>query len=450
MRSAMKTPFLAVMLLILGIALASVNAQTTSKQLEQLQRDLKAAQAARDAQSARANSLEVEIRNLGARENSLAGQVKALNARLTKLEGEREFVQGQLGNTQRKSQALQLDIKELSAKIDYQKIQVGRLIVSLDRERSNRYVKLMARAENAFDLAVKTRDLDTIQGVNLDVIAELKDNVAQLSAKNLEYVGVIAKLNEYQRKLEAKRVDITKNRTQLNTSIAQLRETQQGRRVLLLQAVRAQQAASVQAGNIFQNILQERQRLAVIREQRRQEALRRAREEAARRKAREAEIARVRDIQERERQQQLENERQSQANTAIASIRPVPLPASVGRLQFPIPGGQIVGDFGTDGDWMTIRAPRDGAPVLAAADGEIAQIQLLGANYGYSVIILHTDSGSVMTGYGNLQYPVIGAGSAVKAGQIIGYTGGGTLFGLDQLNFSVARDGITVNPRGYF
>ncbi|NJK43815.1 MAG: hypothetical protein HC933_05605 [Pleurocapsa sp. SU_196_0] len=137
-----------------------------------------------------------------ARENTLAGQVKALNARLTKLEGEREFVQGQLGNTQRKSQALQLDIKELSAKIDYQKIQVGRLIVSLDRERSNRYVKLMARAENAFDLAVKTRDLDTIQGVNLEVIAELKDNVARLSAKNLEYVGVIAKLNEYQRKLE--------------------------------------------------------------------------------------------------------------------------------------------------------------------------------------------------------------------------------------------------------
>jgi murein DD-endopeptidase MepM/ murein hydrolase activator NlpD len=447
-RSAVKR--VATVVAIVGIALVTAFAQTTSKQLEQLQRDLRAAQTARDNQAARANTLEGEIRNLSAQENRLAGQVKALNERLTKLETEREFVQGQLNKTQKKSDALELEIKTLSAKIDYQKIQVSRLIVSLDRERSNRYVKLLARAENAFDLAVKTKDLDTIQDVNLNVIQELKTNVAQRNAKNLEYVAVIAKLNEYQRKLEAKRVDITKNRTQLNSSIAQLRQTQAGRKVLLLQAIRAQQAASAQASSIFQGIVKERQRLAEIRRQRAEEARRRRLAEEKRKREEAARIAAIRDAQERERQKQFEAQRQSQANAEIEAIKPIPLPASIGRLLFPISGGRITSDFGEEGDWMTITASQAGAPVLAAADGQIMAVRLQGANYGYSILIAHTDSFDVITGYSNLQAPLVGFGQSIRAGQVIGYTGGGTLIPANDLHFSVARNNVNVNPRAYF
>jgi murein DD-endopeptidase MepM/ murein hydrolase activator NlpD len=261
---------------------------------------------------------------------------------------------------------------------------------------------------------------------------------------------VIAKLNEYQRKLEAKRVDISKNKAQLNSSIAQLRQTQAGRKVLLLQAVQAQQAASAQATTLFQGIVKERQRLAEIRRQRAEEARRRRLAEEKRRREEAARIAAIRDAQERERQKQFEAQRQTQANADIEAIRPIPLPASIGRLLFPISGGRITADFGEEGDWMTISAPQAGAPVLASADGQVMGVRLLAANYGYTILIAHTENLDVITTYGNLQAPLVQFGQGIKAGQVIGYTGGGTLIPPNDLHFGVARGGVTVNPRGYF
>ena len=437
---------------VVGMALLTVftQAQTSSKQLEQLQRDLRIAQAARDAQTVRANSLEGELRSLSARESALNAQVKTLNSRLTKLETEEAFTQAQLDKTQRKSAALQLEIASLTAKIDYQKIQVARLIVSLDREKSNRYVRLLARADNAFDLAVQTRDLETIQGVNLSAITELKSDVALLSAKNLEYVGVIAKLNGYQRNLEAKKQAITKNRQALAVGIAGLRQTQLGRKALLLQAVRARQVASAQAGNIFASLEVEKARLAELRRRAAEEARRRRIEEAKRRAAEEARIAAIRDAEARQRQQQLEAQRQTQANTTIANIQPIALPGSIGQLRFPISGGRITADFGAEGDWMVITASQDGAPVYAAADGTVVASRLIAANYGWTVLIAHTKSFDVLTTYANLQAPNLEAGQNIRAGQVIGYTGGGTLLPANELHFQVALNGVPVNPRGYF
>ena len=438
---------------VVGIALLTVfgSAQTSSKQLEQLQRDLRIAQAARDAQATRASSLEGELRSLSKREARLNAQVKELNSRLTKLESEQAFTQRQLAKTQQKSAALQLEIAALSAKIDYQKIQVARLIVSLDRERSNRYVRLLARADNAFDLAVQTRDLETIQGVNLSAITELKSDVATLSAKNLEYVGVIAKLNGYQRTLEGKREAITKNRKALAVGIVGLQQTQLGRKALLLQAVRARQVASAQAGNIFASLEVEKARLAELRRRAAEEARRRRIEEAKRRASEEARIAAIRDAEARQRQQQLEAQRQTRENTVIASIQPVALPGSIGQLRFPISGGRITADFGAEGDWMVITAPQDGAPVYAVADGTVyAAPRLIAANYGWTVIIAHTSGYDVLTTYGNLQAPNLEAGQNIRAGQVIGYTGGGTLLPANELHFQVALNGVPVNPRGYF
>lgn len=441
---------LAIFAIALVVALTPVGAQTTSKQLEQLQRDLRAAQNARDAQAARATDLQGQIKNLSAQESRLNAQVTELNSRLTKLETERAQTQTQIDNTQRKSDALALEIKALSAKIDYQKIQVSRLIVSLDLERSNRYVKLLARAENAFDLAVKTRDLDTIQDVNLNVITELRDNVAALNKKNNEYIAVIAKLNGYQRTLEAKKTAITKNRAALNTSINGLRQTQLGRKALLLQAVRAQQAASAQALNIFSRLEAEKARLRELRRRAAEEARRKRIEEARRRAAEEARIAAIRDAQARERQQALEAQRQAQANTEIASVAPIALPSSIGRLLFPISGGRITADFGSEGDWMVITAPEAGAPVIAAANGVVLESRLVAANYGWTVIVAHTEDLEVVTTYGNLQAPNMFSGQNVRAGQVIGYTGGGTLLPANELHFQVVRGSNPVNPRGYF
>jgi murein DD-endopeptidase MepM/ murein hydrolase activator NlpD len=439
-------------LLISGAVLLGfqgATAQTTSRKLEQLQRDLRTQQEIRDRQNRKAGSLERELRDLNTQEKTLLTRVQALNVRLTKLQDERAFVQGQLDKTTKRSEQLQLEIKTLEARITYGKKQLQRLLIALDRERSNRYVKLMARAENAFELSVKSRDLDAIQDVNLDVIDDLRTNAAQLTEKNLEYRGVIAKLNEYQRKLESKKEAITKNRADLNANIAQLRRTQRGKQALQYEALQASRTASARATVIFSGVVQERNRLAEIRRQRALEAARRAEVERQRQIAEAQRLAAIRDANERSKQQALEAQRQRQVARDIRSIQPIALPANVGRFQFPMPGGRISANFGFDGnDYMTITGS-PGAAAAAAADGIVTAVQSIGANYGYSVVVAHTDDGLVSTVYGNLQFPNIGYGQNIRAGQILGYVGGGDLFPNDELHFYVARGTIYIDPRPY-
>jgi murein DD-endopeptidase MepM/ murein hydrolase activator NlpD len=440
------------LLLLLGAVLLGfqgATAQTTSKKLEQLQRDLRVQQNIRSAQNARASRLERDLRDLNTQEKTLLGRVKALNERLSKLQDERAFVQGQLDKTTKRSEQLQLEIKTLELRIAYGKKQLQRLLVALDRERSNRYVKLMARAENAFDLSVKSRDLDAIQDVNLDVIDDLRINAAQLVEKNLEYRAVIAKLNEYQRNLEAKKEAITQNRANLNANITRLRRTQRGKQALQYEALQASRAASAKASVIFGGVVQERNRLAEIRRQRALEAKRRAEAERQRQIAEARRLAAIRDANERSRQQELETERQQRAVRDIRNIAPIALPINVDRLQFPMPGGRISANFGFDGnDYMTITGS-PGAAIIAAADGIVTGVQSIGANYGYSIVIAHTDNGSVSTVYGNLQFPSIGYGQNIRAGQTLGYVGGGDLFPNDELHFYVARGTIYIDPRPY-
>ena len=431
------------------VLMVAVFAQTSSPQLEQLQRDLRQQQQIRNLSNAKASSLAQDIKQLSVREVQLNALVKGLNLRLAKLERERALTQGQLTKTEDRSQNLQLEIAMLEAKIAYGKEQLQNLISTLDRERSNRYVRLMVRAENAFDLAVKARDLDTIQDVNLNVIDELNINSALLGGKNREFVAVIAKLNQYQRTLERKKIEITQNRRQLNVNIADLRKTRVGRQALQLQAIQSAQAASASAAGIYSSLVSERNRLTEIRRQRALEA-QRLRAEAARRKLEEAaRIARIRDQRAREAAAALEQQRQNQVQAQITRIEPIALPSTVGRFSFPMPGAFIAADYGADGnDYLTIRGASGGS-VVAVADGAVMKVETIGANYGYYVLIAHTDNLSLVSMYGNLQYPNVVVGQNIRAGQVIGNVGGGALFADNELHFHVVRNGANVNPRPY-
>ena len=306
-------------------------AQTSSPQLEQLQRDLREQQRIRNLQSAKATSLERDIQFLTSQERDLNTQVKALSLRLGKLETERASTQVQLTKTEDKSQNLSLEIQTLEAKIAYGKEQLSKLITTLDRERSRRYVRLMVRAENAFDLAVKAKDLDLIQDVNLNVIDELNTNALLLSNKNQEFMAVIAKLNGYQRILERKKAEITKNQTKLKASIAALQKTKVGRQALQLQAVQSAQLASAKAATIYLNFQAERQRLTEVRRQRALEA-QRLRQEAARRKREEAvRIARIRDAKAKARAILLERQREIRVEAQIVRFTPIALPINVSK-----------------------------------------------------------------------------------------------------------------------
>lgn len=434
---------------ICALALLGALAQTSSPQLEQLQRDLREQQRIRNQQNQLAGNLERDIRNLSNQERQLNASVAALNLRLKKLENERAFTQQQLVKTEDKSESLDLEIKMLEVKIAYGKEQLSKLISTLDRERSNRYVRLMVRAENAFDLAVKAKDLDSIQDVNINVIDELNTNVAELATKNAEFLAVIEKLNQYQRILENKKIEINKNRTTLNANIASLKKTRAGRQALQLQAVQSAQAASANASSIYVSLVAERKRLAEVRRRQAVEAARLRAEAAQRKREEAARIAQIRDQRAKVEAIRLENLRNARAQAQIAQVQPIALPSSISSLRFPMPGGSIISEFGAEGNsYMAIQGAPGGA-VTTVADGIVLKAETIGANYGYVVVIAHTEDASLWTVYANLQYPNVGVDQNVRAGQVIGNVGGGALFPNNELHFSVARNGVNVNPRPY-
>jgi murein DD-endopeptidase MepM/ murein hydrolase activator NlpD len=432
--------------------------------VQSLEQNLQTAKAIRAQQAARAAALETELRNLGGQESKLSSQVRKLNNTLNKLELDRLALIQAIEKNQKASKALVAQIAKLNQTVTDQKKAVQELIVSIDRERSSRYVKLLARADNVYDLVVKSKDLNTIGENDLNVIDALKKSIAQREQKNLELQKVIAQLNANQRFLETKKDAITRNRGQLNASIAQLRRTAQGRKVVLLETVKARQRTDASIGSILNTVFRQRQALkqerARILEIRRQAALiaaRKAAAERARARAEERRIARLKSQRaraaaiEQERIRQLKAAQQAanaQTNLPSVPAAPIDLPASLGRLSQPIPGGRITANFGQQGEYMAIQADQAGAAVYAAADGQVARVTLVQANSGYTVIIAHTDS--IWTVYQNMQDPPLEPGQVVRRGQFIGYVGGGAINPADQLQFAVAVNGVLVDPRPYF
>jgi murein DD-endopeptidase MepM/ murein hydrolase activator NlpD len=298
----------------------------------------------------------------------------------------------------------------------------------------------------------------------LTVIDSLKKNIADRQEKNLELQNTIAQLNANQRFLETKKDAITRNRTQLNASIGQLRRTAQGRKVVLLATVKARQRSDASISSLLGNVFQQRQalkrersRILEIRRQAAVAAARKAALERERARAEERRIARLRSARARAAAQAQENIRRQQAaqraNVAERQLPNVPaaaidLPASVGRLSQPIPGGRITANFGQQGEYMAIEADQAGAAVVAAADGQVIRVSLVQANSGYTIVIAHTDT--IWTVYSNMQSPALEPGQVVRRGEFIGYVGGGAINPANELQFSVFANGSLVDPRPYF
>jgi len=84
-----------------------------------------------------------------------------------------------------------------------------------------------------------------------------------------------------------------------------------------------------------------------------------------------------------------------------------------------------------------------GAPIVAAADGQVAAAGWAGG-YGREVRIAH--AGGMMTVYGHMSEIVAEPGSYVHAGQLIGYVGSSGLSTGPHLHFEVRMNGTPVNP----
>jgi murein DD-endopeptidase MepM/ murein hydrolase activator NlpD len=419
--------------------------QQSSGTLKNLKQDLEAARVAKLAQQKRAAKLEAELSQLGGIEAKLNANIKGLNANIGKLENARADVAAKRDQTQSDISTNEQQTAELQQTILRQKRDVQNLMIVLDRERSSRYVKLLARAESIYDLLSKARDVGTLGNQDVGVIDALNENVRALNEKKVQYQSLVLSLNSYDRDLYAKQDGLKKVRNQLRSQIARLQQTQAGKQALRNSAIVASAQASERANGLIGQIVLERRRLQRIYEQKLAEE-KRLRELEAKR------IAAIQDQRTRDEATRAENARI--ATSTPTRPRGSALPSTFnGRFSQPVSGGVIIQEFGAQ-DYMTIRARDIGGTVYAVADGDVIASGFQQSNTGWSVAILHTDS--LVTYYSNLQDAGrVAVGTHVAQGQQIGYVGGGFLLPQDELGFKVieiADNGmeVPVNPRRYF
>ena len=86
---------------------------------------------------------------------------------------------------------------------------------------------------------------------------------------------------------------------------------------------------------------------------------------------------------------------------------------------------------------------RWGAPIVASADGVIAQAGWAGG-YGRQVRIAHASA--ITTSYSHMSRILVAPGSMVRQGQVIGYVGSSGLSTGPHLHYETYRGGVAVNP----
>ncbi|KQM87025.1 hypothetical protein ASE67_04570 [Sphingomonas sp. Leaf23] len=85
-----------------------------------------------------------------------------------------------------------------------------------------------------------------------------------------------------------------------------------------------------------------------------------------------------------------------------------------------------------------------GSPIRATTDGRVASA---GWHGGYGNFVKLDHGGGLATGYGHMSRIVVGAGSRVSQGQVIGYVGSTGLSTGPHLHYELWKNGVPVNPR---
>ena len=122
-------------------------------------------------------------------------------------------------------------------------------------------------------------------------------------------------------------------------------------------------------------------------------------------------------------------------------------PLRVLPFQGPVSRGFMPkGGRGPEHPGVDIAGPT-GAPVMAAADGEVAYAGQ-DTTFGNLLILRHQDGWE--TRYGHNQALVVSSGETVRAGQTVGLLGSTGRSSAPHLHFEVLRDGQSVDPGTFF
>jgi len=375
------------------------------------------AQAIKQAEQLRAQRLEAarqaeaRIKKLGAAVERQLRQLNTIGREITRLENEKRDLTRSIEGLELQIADTEKEIATLESRLGRLKTRMTRLVEKLYRERAGRYLPLL-RSQSFTDLLMRTGWVQYLGASDVQLVETLTALVHELQAAKERLVSLVAELKRKKAEREERIAALERKRAEYRRILADLKRQKASEEVRVVELNRAAEQLEQQMQDLAAKLAAEKKRL---------EEERRRREAAAR-----------------------------------AAGKPPPtfdVPRElIGRLLFPIPGGRIAIPFGaSDNTWQVIVAGQDYAPVRAAAAGQVYAAAFY-ANYGWTVIILHSDK--LLTRYVNLQEPLVRTGDIVEQGQIIGYLGGSAMIPPNEIWFSVlvsqGRRLVSVDPSKYY
>jgi septal ring factor EnvC (AmiA/AmiB activator) len=421
---------LAWLLPLLALLALAQDVATQEKRVRDLEAEAARAKALEQEAQARIQKLNQALARLSKRVADLLQEKARLEKEIARLEAERAALRQEIARLEEAVRETDARIAKLEKDLAALKERLQALTRSLHQERAGRYLPLL-RAQSFTDLAVRARWVGYISKQDADLVRQLQATLKALGEERERLKLLLQSLSEKERALAKTQRKLEAERQNLLTTLASLRKEEEGKKALLRDALTDRQRLQSALAQLQARVLAERQRLLLLKRQ----------EEERRR-------------QEEERRRQEEARRKQTAlrpSPAQVVVPPPPLPATVGRLAFPVPGGRVVVPYGQEGPFQVIAGPVPGSPVQAAADGYVAGVLYL-PNLGYTVMLVHTET--LSTVYTNLQEPLVAEGQKVSRGQLLGYTGGGLLIRPEELEFRVAvrvgEETRFVDPAAYY
>jgi septal ring factor EnvC (AmiA/AmiB activator) len=409
---------LAWLLPLLALLALAQDVATQEKRVRSLEAEAAQAQRLEREAQARIQRLNQELSRLSQRVQNLLSEKGRLEGEIARLERERKGLRQEIARLQQAIGEAEARIQKLERDLAALRERLQALMRSLHRERAGRYLPLL-RAESFTDLAVRARWVGYISQKDADLVRRLQATLKALTEERERLKLLLTDLSAKERALAETQTRLEGERRNLLATLASLRQEEEGKKALLRDALTERQRLQSALAQLQARVLAERRRLLELK---RQEEERRRQEEARRRQ------------------------------TALqVVVPPPPLPATIGRLAFPVPGGRVAVAYGQEGPFQVISGPSPGSPVQAAAEGYVAGILYL-PNLGYTVMLVHTET--LSTVYTNLQEPLVAEGQKVSRGQLLGYTGGGLLIRPEELEFRVAvrvgEETRFVDPSAYY
>ncbi len=344
-----------------------------------------------------------KVEEYKAKSATLKNQIGLLDNQILKIELDIKTTQLQVDKTKLELESMDYQIAKEKNEIDRQKENLMEYIKLIHQNDQKSYLEILILNDSFADFFSQLSYLEEIQ-------ANIKNTVDRL--KLLKEAIEVQKVDKERQKQELEQLQLT-----LEAQEAKLKDEQKAKEVLLLET----KSSEIQ----FQKLL----------------------------------------VEAKQRQNEIDSDvlnLQEQLKNKVARIRSGSSSPKTTLVSWPSPPPHIITAYFHDPDYpyryifehpaIDLRA-QQGSQIKAPANGYVARAK--DAGYGYSYIILIHDNG-ISTVYGHVSAIYVKPDTYVKAGDVIGLTGGmpgtlgaGRLSTGPHLHFEVRLNGIPVNPLEY-